>query len=359
MVLADAGSYQLILDDGSATACSAVNSNPAVLNVSPSSVGGTVSSDATVCSGTNNGTLTLSGQTGNVTRWESSVDGGTSWSPIVNTTTSLIYSNLTQTTQYRAVVISGACPSVNSSFATITVSQIPTTSVAGPAQTLCSTTTNTTLAANTPVNGTGTWSVTSGPSTLASQFSNVNSPTATFTPAVTTAGTYVLTWTISNGPCTASSSSVNIVVNTAPTISSQPANQTTCAGTAKTFSVTAAGTSPTYQWQYSADNITWTNVANGTPANVTYTNVTTNTLTVTPAAAAANGTYYYRCVVSVTGCSVLNSSSATLTVSATPTTSVAGPAQTICSTTTSTTLAANTPVNGTGTWSVTSGPSTY
>ena len=55
------------------------------------------------------------------------------------------------------------------------------------------------------------------------------------------------------------------------------------------------------------DNTTWTNVANGIPVNVTYTNGATNTLTVTPAAAAVNGTYYYRCVVSVTSCSALNS----------------------------------------------------
>ena len=35
------------------------------------------------------------------------------------------------------------------------------------------------------------------------------------------------------------------------------------------------------------NNIAWTNVANGTPANINYANATTATLTVTPAAAAA------------------------------------------------------------------------
>ena len=175
------------------------------------------------------------------------------------------------------------------------------------------------------------------------------------TPTVGSAATNY-TVTASNF-CGTTNKVINITVNTGASISSQPGNQSTCAGTAKTFSVTASGTSPTYQWQYSPDNATWSNVANGTPGNITYTNGTTNTLTVTPSAAAANGTYYYRCVVSVNGCSVLNSNSATLTVSATPTTSVAGTNQTICTTTASTTLAANTPVNGTGTWSVSSGPS--
>jgi hypothetical protein len=76
------------------------------------------------------------------------------------------------------------------------------TSNAGSNQSLC-TGTSATLAANTPTYGTGTWSVT-GPSTLASQFSNVNSQTASFTPAGG-AGNYTLTWTVNNGNCTANS----------------------------------------------------------------------------------------------------------------------------------------------------------
>ena len=227
---------------------------------------------------------------------------------------------------YRCVVSVNGCSVLNSNSATLIVSATPTTAVAGSNQVICTTTTSTTLAANTPVNGTGTWSVTSGPSTSATQFNNVNNPAATFTPSAG-AGTYALLWTISNGPCTSSSSTVNIVVNTAPSISGQPGNQSTCAGTLKTFSVTAAGTSPTYQWQYSPDNgvTPFANVTNGTPANITYSGNTGATLTVTPATAAANGTYYYRCIVSVNSCSALNSSSATLTVYAKPTTSNAGP----------------------------------
>ena len=136
--------------------------------------------------------------------------------------------------------------------------------------------------------------------------------------------------------CTASSSNVTITVNTAPSISNQPANQTTCAGTgAKTFTITAGGSSPTYQWQYSPDNSTWNNVVTGTPANITYTNSTTATLSVNAAAAAAAGTYYYRCVVSVAGCaSPAISNAATFTVNINSTlalTSAAGTdAQTVC-----------------------------
>ncbi|MXV52447.1 hypothetical protein GS399_15840, partial [Pedobacter sp. HMF7647] len=113
------------------------------ITVSSASVGGSVSANATVCTGTNSGTLTLSGQTGNVIRWESSPDG-TTWSAITNTTTSLTYTNLTTTTRYRAVVQSGGCTSANSTTAIITVN--PNTTI-----TLSSASVNDTKCINTAI----------------------------------------------------------------------------------------------------------------------------------------------------------------------------------------------------------------
>jgi hypothetical protein len=51
----------------------------------------------------------------------------------------------------------------------------------------------------------------------------------------------------------------------------------------------------TYQWQVD-DTGTWTNVANGTPANTTYAGGTTGTLTITPTDVDADG-YKYRVIV--------------------------------------------------------------
>ena len=89
--------------------------------VSPATIGGTVGSNAIACSGVNSGTLNLTGNVGSVIRWEFSINGGTVWSAIVNTSASLTYTNLTQTTQYRAVIQSGVCTAANSSAANITV----------------------------------------------------------------------------------------------------------------------------------------------------------------------------------------------------------------------------------------------
>ena len=101
--------------------------------VNPTSVGGTLSSNATVCSGTNSTALTLTGNTGSVTKWQSSTDNfATTPTDITNATTSLTSTNLTTTTYYRAVVESGACPQVYSSVVMITVTPlvIPSVSIA-------------------------------------------------------------------------------------------------------------------------------------------------------------------------------------------------------------------------------------
>jgi gliding motility-associated-like protein len=76
------------------------------------SIGGTVTGAGTFCSGTGNGTLTLTGNRGNPTFWEHSIDNGATWINDANTTTTLNYTNISQNTLYHAVVQNGStCPS--------------------------------------------------------------------------------------------------------------------------------------------------------------------------------------------------------------------------------------------------------
>ncbi|MFL5745953.1 MAG: beta strand repeat-containing protein, partial [Niastella sp.] len=70
---------------------------------------GDVSSSPAVCPGANSGTLTLSNYTGNILRWESSTDGGATWTTISNTSTSQSYLNLTTTTIYRVALELNGC----------------------------------------------------------------------------------------------------------------------------------------------------------------------------------------------------------------------------------------------------------
>ena len=93
-----------------------------------------------------------------------------------------------------------------------------------------------------------------------------------------------------------------------PDATSQPANANVNAGSTATFSVDAdASPAATYQWQSSPDDgTTWTIVASATSASYT-----------TAATSVSNSGTQYRCVLTnATG--TLNSSAATLTVTAVP-----------------------------------------
>jgi hypothetical protein len=71
-------------------------------------VGGSVSS-ATNSSITNTGTLTLSGYTGTISKWQRSIDGGSTWTDVSNTSATYTYTNQPDGTQYRAIISGGTC----------------------------------------------------------------------------------------------------------------------------------------------------------------------------------------------------------------------------------------------------------
>ncbi|MEI6349338.1 MAG: hypothetical protein WCP69_15440, partial [Bacteroidota bacterium] len=126
--------------------------------VDPPSVGGTVSGGTTICAGNASGSLSLSGQTGTVVRWESSVSPYSSWTPISNTATTYTSSVLTQTTQFRAVVQNSSCPVAYSNATTVTVDAIPVaaSSISLSSTSLCSGS-SLTVTRNGAITGTDHW----------------------------------------------------------------------------------------------------------------------------------------------------------------------------------------------------------
>ncbi|MES2374790.1 MAG: hypothetical protein V4557_19590, partial [Bacteroidota bacterium] len=115
--------------------------------VIPASVGGTISGGATVCTGTNSTTLTLSGQTGTITKWQSALasDFSGTVTDIANTTATLTATNLTATTYYRAVVTSGSCAPANSANGVVTVDPASVGGTISGGSTVCTGTNSTTL----------------------------------------------------------------------------------------------------------------------------------------------------------------------------------------------------------------------
>jgi hypothetical protein len=112
-----------------ATAClsgscaSAIASFTAIAPVTcaTTSVGGVVAyAGGALCPGTNAGTLTLTSQVGSVVKWQTSTNGGSSWSDIASTNTYLNFFNAQNGQQYRAIVNNGGiCGDALSSVVTL------------------------------------------------------------------------------------------------------------------------------------------------------------------------------------------------------------------------------------------------
>jgi gliding motility-associated-like protein len=109
--------YRAIVANGN---CSVDSSSAVKITVTPPSTGGQITGVDTVCATSNSGMLTLTGQTGNVIRWESSLNGNL-WTSINNKGTTQGYNDLKQTTYYRAAVRNGNCDIAYSSVGGVTV----------------------------------------------------------------------------------------------------------------------------------------------------------------------------------------------------------------------------------------------
>ncbi len=94
-------------------------------SITISGTAGTAGPNASVCTSSASGTLTLTGYSGSVVRWEYAVSPFSSWTTISNTTNTYSYSSITRTTKFRAVVNAGTgCGNINSAAATISVAPV-------------------------------------------------------------------------------------------------------------------------------------------------------------------------------------------------------------------------------------------
>jgi gliding motility-associated-like protein len=280
-------------------ACNPVFSSTATITVSPLSVGGTISPAAvTVCSGSNSGTLTLSGHTGSVVQWQSSTNGGTTWTPIANATTSQTYTNLVTTTQYRVLVQSGPCASAFSSVAIVTVASATIAGSVTPDATECSGSNSGTL---TLAGYTGTIQYWESSINGGTTYTNIANTTNT-QPYTNLTATTIYRANVKNGSCTAANSGIATITIIPASVggTTSPKSQV-CSGN-NSGNITLTGNTGTIQnWQSSTDGISWNTIAN-TTATQAYTNLITTT--------------YYRATVKSGICSVASSSIDTILVDA-------------------------------------------
>ncbi len=210
---------------------------------------------------------------------------------------------------------SGAANVVRTLTYTITATGGPAITAQPAAQTLCAGG-NTSFSVESATATAFQWQVSTNGGANYNNVSNggvytgATTATLTITGATATLNTYLYRCVASILCGSTNSNGALLTVNTAPLITINPVDVTTCAGNTVNFTTTATGTSLTHQWQLSTDGgANYNNLANGAP----YAGVTTPTLTVTGVTAGLSG-YRYRCVVSGTCPSPLNSTGAILTI---------------------------------------------
>uniref|UniRef100_UPI0019539033 LamG domain-containing protein n=1 Tax=Psychroserpens algicola TaxID=1719034 RepID=UPI0019539033 len=85
-----------------------------------------------------NATFNLYGHSGNVAYWQSSIDGGVTWTDIANTTTTYYFADILETTLIRAVIQIGSCQA-NSTIVLVSVipPDVPPTIIGPDTFTMC------------------------------------------------------------------------------------------------------------------------------------------------------------------------------------------------------------------------------
>lgn len=316
------------------TNCSTA-SDDVQITVNPLGVGGTTTGDANLCAGANSGNINLTGQVGNIIRWERSIDNGLSWSTITSTANPYVYANLTITTQYRAVVQSGSCAEAFSSVTTITVNPGTVVANAGPDQSLC-TGSSINLNGNNPAPNSGAWMITSAQTGVTITDPSLYNTSVT---GLVPGQTYTFRWTITGfGSCPPSTDEVTITYYPVVTNNINASAVPICSGQNTTINgdvPTGGAGTYAYQWQNSTDGNTWVNIPSATNKD----------LTITPSVSS-----YFRRVVNSTSCPSF-SNSVQITVLPAITNNTISADQNICTGTAAAALTGSTPGGGSGTYS--------
>ncbi len=263
--------YRAVINTGVGGSCGSVNTPDITVQIDSISLGGSLTGADTVCTGTNSGTIVLSGKRGTIQSWLSAPNFNGTWSNISGTNglNSYTYSNLVSTTWYKVQVKNGVCPAAFSDSIRILVDQNPSNAIAFDTS-FCLNTIGTPISGFVRANpisvGTGIWQFLSGPIS-----STVNQPNQILTGISNLLnGDYYYTWHVSNGKCPAKQDTAKVTV-LLPIVSSIGTAQTICFGQTANLLVGAStsGGSGTYsyQWQESLDNSIYTNITGANLSN--------------------------------------------------------------------------------------------
>jgi hypothetical protein len=299
--------------DTSGAATLTVNTAPAVT---------TNPSDQTLCAGsTGSFTAAASGSPAPTVQWQVSTDGGATFSdlPGATSTTLTFGAGAVQNGyQYRAV-FTNTCSSATTSAATLTVNAAPTVTTNPLDQALCAgaTASFTAAASGTPTPAVR-WQVSTDGGANFNDVPGATSTTLSFASAAGQSG-YEYHAVFTNSCGTATTTAATLTVSTSPAITTNPSNQTVCAGSTGSFTAAASGTpTPTVQWQVSTDGgAIFGDIPGATSTTLSF------------GAGAVQDGYQYRAVFT-NSCGTATTTAATLTVKTAPAVTGNPADQTVC-----------------------------
>lgn len=239
---AHAGTYYLTVSMPSG--CNSISLST-VVDISSASVGGTLSGVATLCSGSNSGTVTLSGENGDIQRWEMSSSPGGPWINLANTTNSSSYQNLEDTTYYRVVVKNGSCAEDLSNVVEVDVTEPTISGFVLGTTAVCEGSNAGDLTLAYEQGNVLKWEYSTDSGATWSDITN----SATTQSYLNLTGTTVYRAQVQNGVCPAEySDEATITVNPNPTASFSATN--VCYGQNTTFTNSSIGTISSYSWNF-------------------------------------------------------------------------------------------------------------
>ena len=283
-----------------------VDSGPSV-TTQPANATAAVGANATF-------TAAASGNPAPTVQWQVSTDGGSTWANDTadagNTTGTLTVASVTAAEsgyEYRAV-FTNSVGTATSSAATLTTNAAPVISTQPSSTTVNAGQNATFTAAATGVPApTVQWQVSTNSGSTWTSVSGGTSATLTLSAVTASQSGSEYRAVFTNSAGTATSSAATLTVDSAPAVTTQPANASVTVGQTATFTAAASGSpAPTVQWQVSTNaGSTWAN-------DTTDAGNTTGTLTVA-STTTSESNYEYRAVFT-NSVGTATSNAATLTV---------------------------------------------
>ena len=262
-------------------------SNVVKMTITSASAGGAVTGGTTICSGSTSGVLTLAGNTGTITKWQSSTDG-TSWSDKTNTAATFTSGALTATTQFRAVVKNGDSEAANSTSTTVTVNAVSVGgSVTGGTSTIGIGVSSGTMTLSGHTGTIVKWQKMVG----SGSWEDIACTAATYSETPSSSGTWQYRAQVKSGACSeAFSAALTITVSskTAATVTLGDLTQT-YSGTGKTATATTSPAGLTVNITYDGSATLPVNAGTytvvGTISSDTYVGTATGSMVISKAAA--------------------------------------------------------------------------